>query len=127
MKSQPIDHPTINLQAQCLPRATVLELWDQLFTSRPPSRATENLACLSVALLELRQKQLMCSTGQQLMRRGGIQRCYNSWGLHLIAFSWLMITISLGFIVVITIVNYTGLYTDLQLGESLRVKRDVYG
>ncbi|CAL1144162.1 unnamed protein product [Cladocopium goreaui] len=54
----------ISLFASCLPRATVLELWDELLTSRCTAA---DLAGLSVALLELREKQLLRSNGQQLM------------------------------------------------------------
>ena len=60
-------HPTSTLQASCLPRATVLELWDELLTSRCTAA---DLAGLSVALLELREKQLLRSNGQQLMWLG---------------------------------------------------------
>ena len=55
-------------QASCLPRGTVLELWDELLTS--PQRGVADLARLSVALLELREAQLLRSHGQQLMWLG---------------------------------------------------------
>eukprot|EP00435_Cladocopium_sp_Y103_P057616 s98_g19.t3 len=59
-------HPWhISLFASSLPRATVLELWDELLTSR---RAASKLPRLSVALLELQEAQLLRCNGQQLMK-----------------------------------------------------------